>query len=226
VRDLVLGELGRLVEQGLVLHHPARLDAARCRQHQHGRTVVDAGGKLVGGKAAEHHGMHGAQPRAGQHRHHRFGDHRHVDDDAIALADAERCDGAGKLRHVIAQLAVGETLLGAGDGRIVDQRRLLGTATFHMAVERIVAGVELAPGEPAVERRLAVVEHLVPAPGPVDRRGLLGPETLGVAERPLMECAVCVADGHDGISSLCDRLSVAHGPPQSGCVTIRRDALP
>ena len=35
-----------------------------------------------------------------------------------------------------------------------------------------------------------------------------------------MECAVLVADGHDGISSLCDRLSVAHGPPQSGCVTI------
>ena len=35
-----------------------------------------------------------------------------------------------------------------------------------------------------------------------------------------MECAVCVADGHDGISSLSHRLSVAHGPPQSGCVTI------
>ena len=39
-----------------------------------------------------------------------------------------------------------------------------------------------------------------------------------------MQRAVDVADGHDGISSLSNRLSVAHGPPQSGCVTIRRDA--
>src|SRR4030095_1851562 len=74
-----------------------------------------------------------------------------------------------------------------------------------MAVQRIVAGVELAAGEPAVERRLAVVEHLVPAPGPVDRLGLLGPEALGVAERTLMKCAVCVADGHV-IPSLSHRL--------------------
>ena len=176
--------------------------------------------QLLGGKAAEHHGMHRAQPRAGQHRHHRFGDHRHVDDDAVALADALRRDRAGELRHVIAQLAIGEALLRAGDRRIVDQRRLLGAAALDVAVERVVAGIELAAGEPAIERRLGASSTLSQRLRPVDRLGLLGPESLGVAERTRMQRAVFVADGHDGISSLSDRLSVAHGPPRSGCVTI------
>jgi hypothetical protein len=35
-RDLVPGELDRLVEQRLVLHHPTGLDTARCRQHELG----------------------------------------------------------------------------------------------------------------------------------------------------------------------------------------------
>ena len=61
--------------------------------------------------------------------------------------------------------------------------------------------VDLAAGEPAVERRAGGVQHLVPAPAPVDRAGLLGPETFGVAQRALMQCAVFVTDGHDGVSS-------------------------
>src|SRR5262245_6994944 len=89
-----------------------------------------------------------------------------------------------------------------------------------------MAGVELSTGKPAVEWRLGVVEHLVPGPRPVDRLGLLGPEALGVVEGTLMEGAISVTDGHGGHSSLSHRLSVAHGPPQSGYVTIRRDALP
>ncbi len=54
-----------------------------------GPGVVDADGELVGGEAAEHHRVHGADARAGQHRDHGLGDHRHVDDDPVALGDAE-----------------------------------------------------------------------------------------------------------------------------------------
>ena len=203
VRDLVRGKLDRLVEQRLVLDDPPRLDAARGGQHQLRETVVDAGRQLVGGKAAEHDGVHRAQPRAGQHRHHRLGDHRHVDDHPVALADARRGDGAGELRHLVAQLAVGEALLCAGDRRIVDQCGLVGAPAFDVAVERVVAGVEFGAGEPTVKRRVGCVEHLVPTLRPVDRRGLLGPESLGIAERTRMHCAVRVTDGHDGVPSPC-----------------------
>ena len=49
------GELDRLVEQRLVLHDAAGLEPAACREDQLRLGVVDAGGELLGGKAAEHH---------------------------------------------------------------------------------------------------------------------------------------------------------------------------
>ena len=47
---LWLGAVDRLVEEGLVAHDPARLDAARGRQHDLRGGVVDAGGQLAGAK--------------------------------------------------------------------------------------------------------------------------------------------------------------------------------
>ena len=52
-----------------------------------------------------------------------------------------------------------------------------------MAVERIEAGVQPAAGEPAVERRLRVVEHALPRLVPVDRRGGVGPELFRTLQR-------------------------------------------
>ena len=72
-----------------------------------GPGVVDAGGELVGGEAAEHHRVHGPEPRAGQHRDDGLGHHRHVDDDAVALVDAEPPQHAGEPRGLVEQFAVG-----------------------------------------------------------------------------------------------------------------------
>jgi hypothetical protein len=195
-RHLVRRHLDRLVEQRLVLDDPVWFDTARRCQHELRIAVVDAARQLLGGKAAEHDGMHRAEPGAGEHRHHRFRNHRHVDDDPVTLAHALRRDHAGDRRHAIAQLAIGEALLRAGDRRIVDQRRLLGAAAIDVAVERVVAGIELAALEPAVERRIGRIEHLVPALRPVDRLGLLGPESLRVFQRARMQRAVDVARRH------------------------------
>ena len=87
--------------------------------------VVDAGGQLRRGEAAEHHRMDGADARAGQHGDHRLGHHRHVDDDAVALADAQVLQHAAQRRHLVAQLGVGVGARGLGDGAVVDQRLLL-----------------------------------------------------------------------------------------------------
>ena len=111
-----------------------------------GLAVVDAGGELLGGKAAEHHRMDGADARAGEHGDHRFRHHRHVEDDAVALLDAEVAQHGAEQLHLGQQAAVGEGLLGVGDGRIVDQRRLVAAAGGDVAVERVVAGVADAAG--------------------------------------------------------------------------------
>ena len=82
-------KLDRLVEQRLVRDDAAGLDAAARRQDDLRLAVVDAGRELLGREAAEHHRMNRADARAGEHRDHRLRHHRHVEDDAVALGDAE-----------------------------------------------------------------------------------------------------------------------------------------
>ncbi|MNE12306.1 hypothetical protein D3C80_1050960 [compost metagenome] len=85
IARLVPGQLQGAVDQRLVGNHLVEFQPAGCRQQQRGPGVIDAQGQLVGGKAAEHHRMHRANPRAGQHGHGRLRHHGHVDDHPVAL---------------------------------------------------------------------------------------------------------------------------------------------
>ncbi len=85
----VLGDVEGGVDHRLVVDGAGRLDAARRGDDGGGTGVVDARGEFVRGEAAEHHRVHGAQPRTRQHRDDGLGNHRHVDHDAVALADAQ-----------------------------------------------------------------------------------------------------------------------------------------
>ena len=105
------GERDRLVQQRLVLHDAAGLEPAARRKDQLRLGVLDAGRKLLGGKAAEHHRMHRADPRAGQHRDHGLRHHRHIKDDAVALGDAEILHDRRERLHLAQHLGIGE----AGD---------------------------------------------------------------------------------------------------------------
>jgi hypothetical protein len=120
-------------------------------------------------KAAEHDRVDSSEPGAGEHRDHGLGNHRHVDDDAVAALDALRRERAGEARHLVAQLAVGVHRLGVRHRRVVDQRELVAAAAFDVTVERVVAAVQASAYEPTVEGRRGVVEHPRPRRVPVDR---------------------------------------------------------
>eukprot|EP00962_Isochrysis_galbana_P032893 scaffold10897_cov102-Isochrysis_galbana.AAC.4 len=66
----------------------ARLDATRRGQQGGGRGVVDPGSELGRAEPAEDHRVDRPEPCARQHCHKCLGHHRHVDDDAVALADS------------------------------------------------------------------------------------------------------------------------------------------
>ena len=178
---LVLGELDRLVEQRLVGDHARALDAATRRQNDFRLGVVDAGGELLGREAAEHHRMDGADARAGEHGEHRLRHHRHVDDDAVALADAEVAQHGAEQLHFREQAAVSEGLLGVGDGGIVDQRGLLPAPARDVAVDRVVAGVADGAGKPAAVDAGGGVEDAFGLLDPVDLGRRLAPEHLRAA---------------------------------------------
>ncbi len=93
------GVLDRRVEQRLVMHDAAGLDAAGRGDDELRLGVVDAGRKLRRREAAEDDGMDGAEPGAGEHGDRRLRDHRQIEDDAVALSDAVILKHSGERLH-------------------------------------------------------------------------------------------------------------------------------
>ena len=92
--------------------------------------------RLSGEKPPKHDRMDRADPRAGEHRRRRFGDHRHVDHHPVAAADAVALQQVREAAGLFVQLAVGE---GAARARLVgleDDRRLV-AALVEVPVEAI-----------------------------------------------------------------------------------------
>ncbi len=192
----VVGQLEGPLDQRAVRDDPAGLDAAGRGDQDGGAGVVDAQGQLVGGEAAEHHRVHRADPGAGQHGDHRLRDHRQVHHHPVAGTHAEATQQPGAPGHLVEQLPVGELGLGPGHRAVVDQRRRVPAPPGDVPVQGVVAGVEPAPDEPAVEGGSAAVQHPVPAPLPRHRLGRLGPEALGVGEAALVGLPVVAHGRH------------------------------
>src|SRR5208282_3987633 len=121
-----------------------------------------------------------------------------------------------------AQLAVAVALNTPRDRAVVDECGPLAPSALHMAVERIVAGIDHPTAEPAVERGIGVIEHPLPALEPMDLGRGLPPEPLRIAERALVDRIVAI--GHGGVPRAGAALSrgIASRPcsfeqyPQSG----------
>ena len=164
--------------------------AAACREDQLRLGILDPGRQFFRRKAAEHHRMHRADPRAGQHRDHGFRHHRHIEDDAVALGDAEILHDGGERLHLLQHLRIGEFRDRVGQRRIVDQRQLIGASARDMAVERVVAGVDHGAGEPAAIEPHRGIEDLLRRLDPVDLARRLGPKALGIGERAGMDLVI------------------------------------
>ncbi len=196
------GKGDRLVQQRLVLHDAAGLEPAARRKDQFRSCVLDSGSEFLGGKTAEHDRVHRPDPRAGQHRDHRFRHHRHIKDDAVALGDAEIGHHSRERFHFMQHLGVGQ--FGddaAGQRRIVDQRHLVAAPTSDMAVERVVAGVDHGAGEPAPILAHGGIEHLFRRLDPVDFARRLGPKALGIGQRTGMDLVIPAALDIHGVCS-------------------------
>ena len=72
--------------------------------HEGGAGVEDAVAQSVGGEAAEHHAVDGADAGAGQHGDGERGDHGQVDDDPVALLDALLLEDVGELGDLFPEL--------------------------------------------------------------------------------------------------------------------------
>ncbi|CRZ64493.1 Uncharacterised protein [Vibrio cholerae] len=123
------------IDHGLVGNHLIDFHAAR-GGHDHFRLrIFNPYRQLIRCKAAKHHRVNRAQTRTSQHRHRRFWDHRHVNDDTITFAHPLRSQHACNFRDTVTQCRVTVALLFARHGRVVNQRSVIATALLAVIIE-------------------------------------------------------------------------------------------
>ena len=123
-----------------------------------------------------------------------------VDEDHIPLFDALLAEDAGEGLDLVEELLVRDPLLGFGDGAVVQDGGQVAVAGVDMAVDAVVAGRYLAIWEPLpVVVGLTAPQRLRPPREdrgrllmPVQVLGLVGPETLRVTERVVLNFVLWV----------------------------------
>ncbi len=180
------------VDVGLQRHGTAAAHALVRRDDHRRLAVDDAAGQRVRRETAEHDGMDRADARAGEHRDRRFGDHRHIDRDAIAFLDANRFQHVGETANPAVQLAVGDREITVRLVPFPDDRGLV-RLVGQVAIDAVVADVQFAvfvPADVQIVLRVGNVLDLGKGLGPVDDCGLLRPELLVVLDRLLVEVEI------------------------------------
>ena len=137
--------------------------------------------------------MHGTNPRAGQHRIGRFGDHWQIQHNTVAFAHAHILKDIGHAADTVLQLAIGDVhRLVGGIIWFPYDRDLIGPR-FQMAVNAVGGHVQCAIREP-VDIDLAKFKGgiLDPCVGldPVDPLAVFTPECIGVRNRGGIHLAV------------------------------------
>ena len=145
-----------------------------------GCAIVDAGRELCRCKTAKHHGMWYPQPCAGEHRHSCLRHHRHVDDNPVAFLDAIAAQHGCQRNDIVFQFFIADRALIAGDWAVINDRCLIGSPTFDMAVNAIVTGIECAIGVPATIGALIVEEGFRRFFEPVDPTCRLHPKRFRI----------------------------------------------
>jgi hypothetical protein len=153
-----------------------------------GSAILDAVGEAVRREAAEDDRVDGADPRAGEHRVGRLGDHRQVDRDPVALLDPALLEHVCKPVDLLAKLSIGDFFILVGAVALPQDRGLIPPCRQMPvdAVHRHVEGAVMKPTDMQIAGVVGDVLHLGEGLDPVDAPSVLAPEGLRIAHRRLV----------------------------------------
>ena len=163
--------------------------------------------------------MDGPELGAGEHGEEDLGDAGQVDRHDVALVHTHGLEDVGHPLDLPAQVEVGEGTHLLDVLTHPDEGELVAVGVGQVPVDGVGDDVRPSTDEPTVEGGPGLVEHRVPAPGPLQLAGALGPVALQVRGGPLLQSAP-VADpgvrddlgvGMDGLLRLLHRLTRGPG---------------
>ena len=136
--------------------------------------------------------MHRADARAGQHGDRRFGNHRQINNDAIAFVDLVSLQHIGEPANFVMQLLISQRpflarLAFPDDGRFVPARAV------EMSIQAILGDVQFSADEPFGERRFPL-QDFFPRRAPNQFARLARPKSCWLCERFSMQPPVMRAD--------------------------------
>ena len=91
--------------------------------------------------------MGNANSGARQHRHRKFGNHRHVNGDAVALLKAKALQNIGELLDLFQKIGIGDGALVAGFAFPVIGNAVA-NAVGHVAIEAVLGNIQGSTNEP------------------------------------------------------------------------------
>jgi hypothetical protein len=117
-----------------------------------------------------------AEPRTGEHRHDRLGNHRHVNCDSIPFDQTELGQRIGRAADHVLELAIGNVAgIALRFTNPVESDPVTDTSR-NMTIYTVHRGVELTTYEPLCKRRIPV-QLRFPGPVPSEVTGLFRPES-------------------------------------------------
>ena len=197
VLDVVRGGVERGVDQSKQVHVTA-LPVRDVAREQQARTArPDAFAECAGTEAGEHDTVYRPDPHGREHGGDRLRGRRHVDREAVALADAEAAQARGDPLDLGEQLGVGQ---GAAATTFIesDEGDLIATPGGDVPIQRVDGHVGPPAGKPAEGRRVGLFERSIGRARPVEALRFPQPEGLGIVEGASIEGVVPGSSvGHD-----------------------------
>ena len=206
---LVPREGDGLIKKWLVFDNSVGFMPAGCADDHPRLAIINTLGKLGRSKPTKNNRMDSTKAGAAKHGDNRLGDHRHIDDHPVPRANAIAAEHAGKARRRTLQFGKGQVIGGSGDRRIIDDGILLTASSSHMPVHRIVAGVHLAIGKPAMKGSIPAVDCGCGRRHPVDCRRSVKPEGTAVRKRLCINRSIIC---HYHLPSIPSRIRSGRGP--------------
>ena len=191
MRRLVFRHVNRRIQQGFIFDNAVRFMPTRGADNDFWCCIINTFGKFSRSETTKYHRMHSPHARAAKHGNHRFGNHRHINNDTVTGFHTKRLQHSGELSCFLLKLGKSKFASRAGDRRVIYQRILRAATSHHMPVNSVKACIHNPIWKPTVKRFARYIQRRRWWQHPINAIRSLKPEPLTVTGSLCKKRCIC-----------------------------------